>query len=55
VGEKLIDGRVSISVSVSNLMKLKKLMVDKSLSSHNSAVSYLLGYFEEATKEGDLK
>jgi len=54
LGEKVIDGRVSVSVSVSNLVKLKKLMVDKGLSSHNSAVSYLLGYFEEATKEGEL-
>jgi hypothetical protein len=48
---EMIEGRVSVSVSVSNLVRLKKLMADKKLNSYNSAVGYLLGYFEEATKE----
>lgn len=51
----MIDGRVSVSVSVSNLVKIKKLMSDKNLNSHNSAITYLLSYFEEATQKGELK
>lgn len=47
----MIDGRVSVSVSVSNLVKIKKLMSDKKLNSHNSAITYLLSYFDEGEKK----
>ena len=47
----MIDGRVNINVSVSNLERLKRIGSSRGLVSNNSVLNYVLSYYEQSNKE----
>ena len=55
MGEKLIDGYRQLSVNVSVMEELKKIQVEKGYPSYNKVIRYLVGYWKESYKLGEVK